>query len=597
MSNQFFKGVAIVFAVGCASSAPVAAIDAGSQLRRFQDETQRRIQESRPSAAPLSELPPSPSKAAAGASDMQVHVAGFAVHGVTQFSEAEITAVLKSYTGRQLSTAEIHEAANALMRHYRNAGYMLAKVFVPPQTFHETVRLDVEEGYLQPKGIEVVNKGRRVRTDVVQDILDSHLYSDRPLKRNDLERALLIADDLPGTRIGSVIYPGTEVGTARLRSVMSDEPLLSGNIDIDNFNNRQLGQERLGATLYLNSPGGVGDQVVTRLVTSGARSNYAYLTYLRPVGSSGARVGASVDYYNYDATALYDGGDINGWASDLRLYATYPLIRSRYTNLNLRTDFSHYRIVDRNPNNPAYVPPSSNPFADEERRINMVQISLSGDETHDALPNGTTLFEATVTGGNLDITGNANYQAFDASGTPFFSSGPQTDGSFARFNYRLQRLQHLWGPWSAYASLTGQFASGNLDPSQRFYLGGPTSLAGYPIAEASGDQGNEIHLELRRDFAAPWGGNLQTGLFYEQGWLKRFKDPWYALDTDNNITLKTVGLQLTQTIESKWVIRGLVGWQVGSQSPIEKLTGNNSDGRDQGYRAWFQIIRYFGLGG
>jgi len=597
MSNQLFKSVAIVFAVGCASSSPVAAIDAGSQLRRFQDETQRRIQESRPSPAPLSELPPSPSKAAAGASDKRVHVAGFAVHGVTQFSEAEISAVLKSYTGRQLSTAEIHEAANALMRHYRNAGYMLAKVFVPPQTFHETVRLDVEEGYLQPKGVEVVNKGSRVRIDVVQDILDSHLYSDRPLQRNDLERALLIADDLPGTRVGSVIYPGTEVGTARLRSVMSDEPLLSGNIDIDNFNNRQLGQERLGATLYLNSPGGVGDQVVTRLVTSGARSNYAYLTYLRPVGSSGARVGASVDYYNYDATALYGGGDINGWASDLRLYATYPLIRSRYTNLNLRTDFSHYRIVDRNPNNPAYVPPSSNPFADEERRINMVQISLSGDETHDALPNGTTLFEATVTGGNLDITGNANYQAFDASGTPFFSSGPKTAGDFARFNYRLERLQHLWGAWSAYGSLTGQFASGNLDPSQRFYLGGPTSLAGYPIAEASGDQGNEIHLELRRDFAAPWGGNLQTGLFYEQGWLKRFKNPWYSLDTDNNITLKTVGLQLTQTIESKWVIRGLVGWQVGSQSPIEKVTGNNSDGRDQGYRAWFQVIRYFGFGG
>ncbi len=597
MSNQPFTRAAIVLAVGCAVSAPVGAIDAGAQLRRFQDETQRRIQESRPPAAALSELPPSPSKAAAGASDMRVYVASFEVHGVTQFSGAEITAVLKSYTGRQLSTAEIHEAANALMRRYRNAGYMLAKVFVPPQTFHETVRLDVEEGYLQPNGIEVVNKGSRVRSDIVQDILDNHLYSDRPLQRSDLERALLIADDLPGTRIGSVIYPGTEVGTARLRSVMSDEPLLSGNIDIDNFNNRQLGQERLGATLYLNSPGRVGDQVVTRLVTSGARSNYAYLTYLRPVGSSGARVGASVDYYHYDATALYDGGDINGWASDLRLYATYPLIRSRYTNLNLRTDFSHYRIVDRNPNNPAYVPPSSNPFADEERRINMVQIALSGDETHDALPNGTTLFEASVSGGNLDITGNANYQAFDASGTPFFSSGPKTAGGFARFNYRLQRLQHLWGDWSAYASLTGQFASGNLDPSQRFYLGGPTSLAGYPIAEASGDQGNEIHLELRRDFAAPWGGNLQTGLFYEQGWLKRFKDPWYSLDADNNITLKTVGLQMTQTIESKWVIRGLVGWQVGPASPVDKLTGNNSDGRNQDYRAWFQIIRYFGFGG
>ncbi|NJD24899.1 MAG: ShlB/FhaC/HecB family hemolysin secretion/activation protein [Betaproteobacteria bacterium] len=569
-------------------SSSAVAIDAGAQLRRFQDETQRRMQESRPQPKPIPDLPPSPSKAAASASSARTYVGGFEVHGVTQFSGAEIAAVLKDHAGRTLDTAEIHAAANALMRHYRNAGFMLAKVFVPPQTFHEVVRLEVEEGYLEPDGIEVINKGERVRTEVVRDILDNHLYSDRPLQRRDLERALLIAEDLPGTRIGSVIYPGTEVGSARLRSVMTDEPLLSGNIDIDNFNNRQLGQERLGTTLYLNSPSGAGDQAVVRLVTSGARSNYAYLTYLRPVGSSGARVGASIDYFNYDANALYGLGEIGGHASDTRLYATYPLVRSRYTNVNLRTDFSHYRIVDRNWNNPSFVPPSSNPFADAERRINLLQVSLSGDESHDALPNGTTLFDLTVAAGNLDITGNSGYQAFDAS-------GPHTDGGFGRFNLRLQRLQHLSGPWSAYFSLVGQLASGNLDSSQRFYLGGATSLAGYPVGEASGDQGAEIHLELRRDFAAPWGGNLQAGLFYGQGWLRQLKDPWFPLD--NNITLQTAGLQLTQTIASKWVLRGLIGWQFGPDSPVEKVTGNNSDGRDQSYRAWFQVIRYFGFGG
>jgi hemolysin activation/secretion protein len=585
----------IVIACGCAASVPAWSIDAGSQLRRYQDETQRRMQDARPKSAPLPDLPPSPSRAAAEASAAQVHVAGFEVHGVTQFSEAEVTAVLKDYIGRKLNTADIHAAANTLMRHYRSAGYLLAKVFVPPQTFDEVVRLDVEEGYLEQGGIEVQNKGVRVTTETVQAILDGALYTDHPLKRRDLERALLIADDLPGTRIGSVIYPGKEVGSARLRSVMGDEPLLSGNIDIDNFNNRQLGQERLGATLYLNSPTGAGDQVVTRLVTSGTRSNYAYLTYLRPVGSSGTRLGASIDYFNYDANALYDQGEISGYASDVRIYLTYPVIRSRYTNLNLRTDFSHYRIVDRNTDNPAFVAPISNPYADSERRLNLLHVSLSGDESHDALPNGTTLFDISAVAGNLDITGNADYQAFDASGTPFFTQGPNTDGGFARFNFNVQRLQHLWGAWSAYGRIAGQLASGNLDPSQRFYLGGATSLAGYPVAEASGDQGAEIHLELRRDFAAPWGGNLQAGLFYGQGWLKQFKDPW--LPVDNSLSLQTVGLQLTQTIDRKWLIRGLVGWQVGSESPIEKLTGNNADGRDEGYRGWFQVIRYFGSGG
>jgi hemolysin activation/secretion protein len=563
------------------------AIDAGSQLRRFQDETQRRMQDSPQKRTTIPDLAPAPSQAAAAASAAQSYVSGFEVAGVTQFSDNEIAFVLKDFMGRKLSTADIHAAANQLTRHYRKAGYMLAKVFVPPQAFDEVIRLDVEEGHLEKGGVELVNKGKRVNSDAVRQIFESHLYSDHPLKRNDLERAILLADDLPGTRLGSILYPGTEVGSARLRSVMSDEPLITGNIDIDNFNNRTLGQERLGTTLYLNSPSGAGDQLVTRFVTSGERSNYAYLTYLRPVGGSGMRLGASVDYFNYDASALYDQGEVSGHASDVRLYLTYPLIRSRYTNINLRTDLSHYRITDRNTDNPNFAL-TANPFAQVERRINRLKISFSGDETHDALPNGTTLFDVDFVAGQVDVSGNENYQNFD-------SNGPRTDGGFARFHLRLQRLQHLWGAWSAYASLNGQLASRNLDSSQRLYLGGGTSLSGYPVAEASGDQGGEMHLELRRDIAVPWGGNLQAGLFYSQGWLKQFKNPW--LPVDNHISLQTTGFQLTQTIANQWVIRGLVGWQTGGESPVEKLTGNNMDGRNQGYRAWFQVIRYFDFGG
>lgn len=578
-------GLALAGAVaGCG---PALAIDAGAQLRRFQDETQQRLQARPPATTSIPKLPPSPSEAAAAASTTQTHVRGFEVHGVTRFSEAEVAGVLKGYVDRSLGTADIHAAATALTRHYRSAGYLLAKVFVPPQTFGDTVRLDVEEGFLEPGGIEVLNKGERVRTDAVQSILERRLYSDRPLERRDLERALLLADDLPGTQVGSVIYPGQEVGTARLRTVMSDEPWLAGNVDVDNFNSEQLGRERIGATLYLNSPGGVGDQVVTRLVTSGSRSNYAYLTYLRPVSPNGTRIGASIDYFTYDAEALYNLGRIDGDASDARLYLTYPIVRSRFTNLNLRADLSHYRIDDRNQFTAvgAYA----------KRSVNAATVVLSGDETHDWLANGITLFDTSVTGGDLDIEGDALYVAYDAA-------GPKAAGLFARFNFGVQRLQHLSGPWSLFGRIDGQLATGNLDPSQRFYLGGATSIAGYPIAEASGDQGVELHAELRRDFAAPWGGNLQAGLFYEQGWLQQHREPWAgwnALDpaVANNISLQTVGLQVTQTFANRWVIRGLIGWQVGDESPAKRLTGADTDGKNESYRVWFQVIRYFAVGG
>jgi len=583
-------GLVLVCTLGSAQ-----AMDAGAELRRFQDETQRRLQEPKKGSRALPDESASPSRAAAKSSDHLVFVSGYQVHGVSLLSESQVATVLKEFTGRTLTTADIHEAANALMRYYRERGYFLAKVFVPPQSFTDIVRLDVEEGRLETGGIEVRNQGIRVDTPVVKALLDKNLYSDQPLRRQDFERAVLLADDLPGTRIGTLIYPGTDVGTARLRAVMADEPLISGNIDLDNFNSRTLGQGRIGATVYLNSPAGVGDQWVTRLVTSGSRSNYAYLTYLRPVGISGLRIGASIDQFRYDAPALDRQSDVGGLARDTRVYFTYPIIRSRHSNLNLRADVSHYAVADRNPNNPAFVAPSVNPFAESRRRLNLVAVSLSGDDNHEILPNGTSLFDLSFTAGRLDVVGDANHQSYDSTGAPLFATGPKTDGDFARINLNLQRLQHLSGEWSAYGSLRGQWASRNLDASQRMHLGGATSLSGYPSGEASGDHGTELHLELRRDFAPPWGGNLQAGIFYSQGWLQRFKSPWFSVD--NHVSLRSTGLQLTQTIDGHWVIRGVVGWQLGQGSPTEQANGYNSDDRVINYRIWVQAIRYFGSGG
>jgi len=76
------------------------------------------------------------------------------------------------------------------------------------------------------------------------------------------------------------------------------------------------------------------------------------------------------------------------------------------------------------------------------------------------------------------------------------------------------------------------------------------------------------------------------------------KDPWpgwNAIDPtlSNGVTLQSVALQLTQTIRDSWVIRGMVGWQIGAEPPIRQLTGDDSDGRSAGYRAWVQVIRYF----
>ncbi|MFD2408105.1 ShlB/FhaC/HecB family hemolysin secretion/activation protein [Azorhizophilus paspali] len=63
----------------------------------------------------------------------------------------------------------------------------------------------------------------------------------------------------PGVEVRSTLRPGASVGTTDLIVETHPAPLLSDSLDADNHGNRFMGQNRLGLTLNLNSPLGLGD--------------------------------------------------------------------------------------------------------------------------------------------------------------------------------------------------------------------------------------------------------------------------------------------------------------------------------------------------
>ncbi|MCZ8219573.1 MAG: hypothetical protein O9337_09155 [Acidovorax sp.] len=553
-----------------------AAPDAGRLIQQYREDTVERMK------APAAKLP----SAAASkqevfrASDEQIHIAGFEVHGVTRFSDEEIAQVLRPYTGRPLDTAGIHAAADALNHLYRAQGYFLSKVFIPPQAVSDAVRLDVFEGEWDAQGLEIVNKGHRVDTRVVRAILERNIPQGAPARRADVERALLLAEDLPGVSTASSIYPGARVGTARLRTELTDLPALQGNIDYDNHGSATTGEHRLGTTLYWNSPTGRGDQITTRLATTGSRSQYGYINYLLPISPSGTRIGFSADRLNYDTHYIANVGYASGQASDLRVYLTYPIVRSRHGNLNFRGDVSRLTLKDRN-----------DLQFNAHRTVDTAVLALQGDDDHPWLTTGLTTFDMSLTAGQVRIRGNANFAAADATTT-------QTAGGFARLNLDAARLTRLDGHWSVLSKVRAQWASHNLDSSQRFYLGGATSVSGYPQGEASGDMGAEYGVELRRDITAPWHGTLQVGAFVQQGWSRVHKHAWPGWNAGNHmlkeeLSLTSVGINALATVSQDWVARASIGWQLGSNPLRDPATGAASDQKTRKLRLWAQVVRYF----
>ena len=550
--------------------------DSGTIFREFKDNSFERMDPRK-----LPEAIPEPKKEIID-TGAKIYIAGYELHGNTQLTEETIKAVLLPYSETQLSRQGLHQAADALTSAYHDAGVFAAKVFIPPQTINNgIVMLYVYEGILDKNGVVLKNSGKRVRNSVIEPIINHNLQVGEVILTADIERSILLLEDMPGIHSDVTLYPGEQVGTAKLKYEIRDEKLVTGNIDFDNFGGYYTGQYRLGGTLYVNSPTTSGDQLTLRLVTSGEDSNYGFLRYSIPALGNGTRVGFSTDYLDYNLGKEYAALGSEGNAFEFRGFINHPYVRSRHTNLNLGMDLVHLELDDHDD------------FGDlAKRTINSGILRIFGDHDDDMFAAGMTYYSVDFTFGNLDIEGNQAYIDFDNQNT-------QTDGGFGKLYLALSRLQHLGGKLSTFISLSGQLASKNLDSSQKFYLGGPFSIPGYPTGQVSGDDGALLHLDLRRDFyTQPWGGIFQASVFYAYGWTRQFKDPWPGWEgtnpvITNDVTLQSIGLGFNQNWSQGIVLRGMLGWQVGEDNTSDPVTGNAIDQSAEDYRGWLQGIYYF----
>ena len=70
-------------------------------------------------------------------------------------------------------------------------------------------------------------------------------------------------------------------------------------------------------------------------------------------------------------------------------------------------------------------------------------------------------------------------------------------GSYHKLGFNVARLQRVTDRVSLYGAINGQFASKNLDISEKMGLGGMYAVRAYPVGEAYADEGYVATLEAR----------------------------------------------------------------------------------------------------
>lgn len=161
--------------------------------------------------------------------------------------------------------------------------------------------------------------------------------------------------------------------------------------------------------------------------------------------------------------------------------------------------------------------------------------SLNGDQRDGFGGGGLSSYSLTWTSGGIDIRSPAALAADAAT--------VQSNGHYDKLGFNLVRLQNVTETTSLYAAISGQFASKNLDISEKMGLGGAYAVRAYPGGEAYADQGYVLNLEARRllpRFSERLPGQMQLIGFVDTGTVTLNKNSWTA--GQNRRTLSGAGI-------------------------------------------------------
>ena len=400
------------------------------------------------------------------------------ITGAVAIPQDRLVTTYQPYIGKNVSQADLAAIAAAVSDVYRAAGFHLSRAIVPPQDIQGgLLRIQVIEGSIT----ELMLKGEGAEQFGVRPMLDAVL-AEQPSRLATLERQLLLINARPGVRIEDTAIE--EIGTASgdFRLVLSLKTWhVFTSFGVDNLGSSSVGPWQSYGTAAFNSYLAPGDSLVLNLSTTpGDPRQLAFgrLSYEIPVGTDGARVGAS-GYYSEvwpgDFRHLYSD-NIKTELFEIR--GSIVPLQSQKSSLTLTAAAGFTNATENDVFGPIY--------ADRIRTA-----SFTSDYRLQDSFGGTNYLTVNYRQG-LDILG-ASHRGDD------YLSRVGASGKFSALNFWFTRYQTLSDAWSLKLAAAGQAASGPLFTSQQFYLGGIAFGRGYGSAEISGDNGLAGSAELRFD--------------------------------------------------------------------------------------------------
>lgn len=463
-------------------------------------------------SAPAAPVVPEPG--AAPVPDAEVAVRDVIFVGATAFPQAELAARTTGLVGPRVKLAAIAAARQAVLDLYREHGFVFVQVDAVVEA-DDLLRIVVIEGHV----VEVKLDGDigPAGTQVLRFL--NNLIGDGPLNVADLERWLLLAQDVPGVAVRSVLRPAS--GDPGALTLVAQVTRRSWNASLlaDNRSYRLTGPDQMLASLAFNSFTEFGERTELQYYISNADTqHFAQASLESFIGGSGLKIRL---YAGQGSSHPSGTLEQIGYAGDNKLLGaqlSYPLIRQRSETLVLSGIFdatqSEVTLVglDETPTRTAFdslrVLRAGIDWArqdllagDARPAVNAVSIRLS--QGFEGLGSGR----------------NDNREPVRA--------GSRVD--FRKIAADVSRVQTLFSPWpdatlALQGVVAGQWSDDILPSSEKFYLGGPRLGRGFYAGEITGDIAffGSLELQLSQTFILDALGDAlslatQSYLFLDSG--------------------------------------------------------------------------------
>jgi hemolysin activation/secretion protein len=437
-----------------------------------------------PPEGPIIERPREVIQAPPGADQIRFVLNKVEIDGATVYTPEQLRQFYQSYLGTEISLLTVYQIAEAIGAKYGEDGYILSLAAVPAQRIRDgVVRIQVIEGYVD----KIVVEGDAIKdSDRIKRIAEK-ITTFRPLKNDQLERYLLLINDIPGVSARGVLKPSATPGASDL-VLVGERKRFDGYTSADNRGTRYVGpyQFQLGGSA--NGVLGLNESTGLRGIITSQTNELKMVDFDHdePVSDEGTRVKLQLQASEVEPGFTLASQGITSSQYYGAFGGTHPIIRSRTENWSVRSRFDMRNVTVEQFDGAQLV---------SKDRIRAFRVATSYDIVDTAVgAPAVSLF-------GMEVGQGVNLFDATPTGSPNLSR-PDGHSQFTKLNFEGQRLQTLGGGFNLLVAAIGQYSFSGLLASEEFAFGGAQYGRGFDPAELVGDQGLAAKAELQ------WGQSL-----------------------------------------------------------------------------------------